>query len=258
MGNPSGGQVIVPLGYPTSLIYVDESGSRASASNFFVIAALKVRQQGKLARAVLNVRERNQFFGEFKFSAITRGALPAYYDLVDCLEDSELRIAACVADRRVFDPFRGKQPVWRVHAEVTTQLLVGCINKRELVTALLDVISVPTGSSLEDTVRQRVNRRLGSTVVVSAACLDSKSSDGLQLADLIAGAIAFERRRTTGESGNPNSSKAKVAKRLCAALGSDLTDGKGRRVNIATYNPSSSQTIVDLRTKTSSKKTSIR
>lgn len=31
--------VDVPLGYPTSVIYLDESGARASGNNFFVVAA---------------------------------------------------------------------------------------------------------------------------------------------------------------------------------------------------------------------------
>ncbi len=229
-------EVKIPLGYPASIIYLDESGSKASASRFFVISAVKVRQHGRLFRAIRAVRDRNDFKGEFHFSQITRGTLCAYYDLVDEIEASDAHIAACVVNRDVFDPFKGRRPMWRVHAEVAAQLLVGCINRREIVTVLLDGISTPQGVSLEDAVQGRVNKRLGSTAVVNAACLDSRSSDGLQVADLVAGAIAFERRRLIGESGNPNSNKAKVTSRLKAALGGvDFTDGRTPRVNIATY-----------------------
>ncbi|MBV8219328.1 MAG: DUF3800 domain-containing protein, partial [Solirubrobacterales bacterium] len=215
----------------------DESGSKASASRFFVVAAVKLRDPGKLAREIVSVRDRCDFKrSEFRFSEITRGTLPAYYELVDKLEASNAHIAACVVNKELYDAFKDKRPAWQVHAEVITQLLVGCINQRELVSVLLDGISTPVGVSMADTVRHKVNRKFKNTSIVSAACLDSRSCDGLQVADLVAGAIAFERRRLAGESGNENSNKAKVANRLKAALGGvDFTDQRVGRVNIATY-----------------------
>jgi hypothetical protein len=92
--------------------------------------------------------------------------------------------------------------------------------------------------AFEDVVRGMVNTRLGSTRLTTAACLDSESSDGLQVADLVASAIAFERRRLAGESGAPNSVKARVVNRLKEAFGGvDLTDGRTDRVNIQTWTP---------------------
>lgn len=228
--------VEVPLGYPTSTIYIDESGSKASAGRFFVVAAVKVREHGQFARAAQDVRDKTGFRGEFKFSDITHGALPAYYALADVLEETSVHVAACIVDRQVHDPFTKDRPLWQVHADVTSQLLVGCLNKRELASVLLDSLSTPRGIALEDEVRRRVNHRLGSTVVVTAACLNSRSSDGLQVADLVASAIGFERRRLAGTAGKPNSNKGKVANRLKAALGGvELVDGRCSRVNIATY-----------------------
>ena len=55
--------IAVPLGYPTSLIYLDESGARASGSAFFV-----VRRHGPFARSIKDVRDRHEFRGEFKFN----------------------------------------------------------------------------------------------------------------------------------------------------------------------------------------------
>lgn len=93
----------------------------------------------------------------------------------------------------VYNPFRERElrhrAVWEVHAEVISQLLVGCVNRRELVGVLLDGISTPPGCSLDDTVRTMTNRRLKATAIVSAACLDSRSNDLLQVADLAAGSI---------------------------------------------------------------------
>jgi hypothetical protein len=100
----------------------------------------------------------------------------------------------------------------------------------------MDGISTPPGCSLEDTVRNMTNRRLRATAVVTAAAVDSRTSDLVQVADLAASSILFERRRQAGLSGNPNSHKAKVAARLGAAIGSPgLLDGRVGRANIATY-----------------------
>lgn len=233
---PSKHAVTVPLQYPTSLIFVDESGAKASGNRFFVVGAVKLRQPGQFARTLRDIRDRHGFHGELKFAEITRGTLPTYYEVIDRLHESDAHLAACVIDGRVYDPFKGGRPAWRVHAEVAAQLLVGCVNQHELVGVLLDGISTPRGYSLEDTVRGMVNRRLRATSIVSAACLDSRSNDTLQVADLVAGAIAFERRRAAGVSGKPNSHKAKVAARLGAAFGHmELADGRNERVNIATY-----------------------
>lgn len=130
----------------------------------------------------------------------------------------------------MYNPFRPRRAVWQVHAEVTSQLLVGCINRRELVGVHLDAITTPPGCSLEDEVRRMTNRRLRATSVVSSVCLDSKSTDLLQMADLVAGAIFHERRRAaTGET-SPRSNKGKVALRLAAAFNRPgLADGRDAR-----------------------------
>lgn len=232
----AGDTVNVPLGYPTSLIYLDESGSKSTASRTFVVGAVKLREPGRLARAIRDVRDRYGFYGELKFSEATKSSVPIYYDLIDRLHESDAHLAACVVDGDVYNPFKG-QPTWLAHAEVATQLLIGCINRRELTSVLLDGISTPRQCSLEDTVRSRVNKRLRATSVVAAACLDSRTNDTLQLADLVASAVFFE-RRTRGAAGaaSPHSPKAKIASRLGAVFECPgFQDARSERVNIATY-----------------------
>lgn len=227
--------VSVPPRYPTAAVFIDESGSRASGNEFFVVAALKVRQPGKLARAIQDVRDRTGFTGEFKFAEINRNSVPVYGELIRVLEESDATLAACVVSGDVCNPFQGRNDVWRVHAEITAQLLVGCINRRELVGVHMDAITTPLECSLEDTVRSLTNARLKSTSVISSVCLDSRSNDLLQVADMIAGAIRHERRLTVIPS-STRSHKGKVALRLATAFDRPaLVDGKDSRLNIATY-----------------------
>ncbi len=162
--------------------------------------------------------------------------MPVYLDVIDRLAESDAHFAACVAAGGRASPFRPGTSMWRAHAAVAAQLLVGCINRRELVAVLMDVVSTPRGHALDDTVRRTVNRRLGRLAVVSAICLDSRSTDLLQVADLVAGAVLFEGRSTAGIPARPGSPKAHVAAYLGTRFGAPgLVDGGTSRVNIATF-----------------------
>lgn len=232
----------VPLDCQTSHIYIDESGV-ASHDRFFVVGALKVRRHGKLMRAVRDVRDKAQFTDEFRFNRAKLGNLSAYYGALDLLENADIVFAACVVDREYFNPFKASVPHWKVHVDVTTQLLHGCINKGELVAVTMDMISSPPSVAVEDIVRGRVNKRLKGTSVVTAALQDSRAADGLQLVDLLAGAVSWERRFQAGISGTANSHKAKVVARTKAVLGTDLSDCRGRRFNITTYRKKAAGTL---------------
>lgn len=223
----------VPLQYPTSTIYTDDSGVKAGGSRLLVIGGIKVRRHGELLRSIRHVRDKADFKREFKFTGINRGSLSAYFALIEELEKSDAHIVATATNR---PPGRGSAD-WRFHAEVTTRLLRGAVNRHELVSVLMDHVSTPRNVAFEDVVRGKVNKRLGSTRVVSAACLDSQCSDGLQVADLVASAIAFERRRLSGESGSATSNKARVVNRFKDAFGIDFADCRTDRVNIQTWTP---------------------
>jgi hypothetical protein len=228
--------VYVPLGYPTALIYIDESAVKASSGRYFVVGAVKVRKAGQLMRSVRDLRDKYDFHDEFKFSRISRGKFPVFCELIDLLERSDAHIAASVVDRtNDMDPFRADSPDWVVHARIMSKLLTGIINKRELVSALIDNISTPRECALDDTVRAMVNHRLGATRLVTAACADSTCSDGLQLADLVAGAVAHQ-RGVANATASPSSHKGKIAARLATAfdVADFAADVRNGRVNVAT------------------------
>lgn len=226
--------VDVPLNYPCTTVFLDESGVKAK--DRFTVGGFKARRIGELARAVRHVRDKHGFYDEFKFNTLNDGSRDLAYALIDVLGESDAQLIGCVVDPAITDPFEDVEHRWLAHAEVTAQLIIGSTNRRELVSALLDTIGTPRGCSLEDHVRARVNRRFGATSLVSAVCLDSKTNDLLQLADLVASAVSFERRRQHEGIGSPNSAKGMVAARLGAAFGNQgLTDGRSRRYNIATY-----------------------
>lgn len=234
--------VHVPPDYPTALIFVDESAAKASAGRYFVVGAVKVRRPGQLLRGVREIRDRHDFREEFKFSKISRGKLPVFCELIDLLEQSDAHIAACVIDRTIGDsPFTKGTPQWLAHAKITAKLLVGIINRRELVSLLIDEISTPRGCAFDDAVRGMVNKRIGATAVVTAACVDSACNDGVQLADLVAGAVAHQRGQGN-RTAKPSSNKGKIAARLATAFQvNDFSDTRHGRVNVATLGVSSAR-----------------
>lgn len=227
--------VHVPPKYPTAMIFVDESAVKVSAGRFFVVGAVKVRKVGQLLRTVQDIRDRYGYNEEFKFSKITRARHPMFCELVDLLERSDAHIAACIVDRtRGTDPFATSDPQWVAHARITAKLLVAIINKRELAAALLDKVTTPKGRAFDDTVRDMVNTRMRATSLVTATCADSACNDGLQLADLVAGAVAHQCGQSASTA-RPSSHKGKVTGRLAAAYGvPNLCDVRTDRVNIAT------------------------
>jgi hypothetical protein len=116
-----------------------------------------------------------------------------------------------------------------------SELFAGMINRRELVSALIDEVSTPRDCALDDTVREKVNKRLGATGLVTAACIDSTCNDGVQLADPVAGAVAH-RRGSANLTASPSSHKGKIAARPAAAfdVASFAGDVRNGRVNVAT------------------------
>lgn len=228
---PSGG---IPAAERCAYIYTDDSGVKPPpdvARHILVIGGIKTRKNGELMRAVRHIRDLDRFEREFKFRTINKGSASAYYAMIDALEKSDAMLIGTVA-------INPDKLDWRHHARLTSGLVHGNVNRNEVVTLLMDAVSTPRGVAFEDIVRGRVNSKLGSQRVTGAVTLDSRTCDGLQIADLVAGAIAFDRRRRLGGDGRVDSLKGRVVERLKAAFGVDTFDDvRTDRVNVQTWHP---------------------
>lgn len=149
---------------------------------------------------------------------------------------SSIRIGASVYDS-VYG-FEPNAPTWRVQAKMSAKFVVANTNRDgEAINVALDLVQSPRGVSVSETMRGMIRTRLRSRCMVEAYDLDSKSADGLQVADLVASAIAYERRH--GQ--NRYSQKAKVAARLRRALDLDsFEDVRKGKVSILTMKNSPS------------------
>lgn len=231
--------VTVPIGHPTSTIFMDESGSRGSGDKFFVMGALKTRTPGKLAREVRNLRENRGFTEEFHFTKMTKGSMDIYMELVDIIVKSDARIGAIVVNKDSYDPFPN-QTAHAAHAQVSIEAVKLLLNPGELVTVLMDHITTPRDVFLDENVKSQLNEHFESTSVVSSLCLDSRTSDCVQLADLVASAIAYDVKarltpRRKGDGGPSGGPKEDVSRRLFSGLEiKNSRDIQKRRATIKT------------------------
>jgi hypothetical protein len=141
---------------------------------------------------------------------MTRDTLPVYREVVDVIASSSASFSCFIADRSVADPVVRFGSPWLAYEKLATQLLIGSVPPRELVTVIADNYSTPDDVVFEQDVRAEVNRRLGGLVVTSVCRMDSKAADPLKLVDLMTAAIAFEFRQSASLAGR-HSSKAELA-----------------------------------------------
>ncbi|MEJ7786898.1 MAG: DUF3800 domain-containing protein [Solirubrobacteraceae bacterium] len=187
----------------TSVIFLDETGT-ISRGRFFGVGCLKLDEPSILLRQVQKLRDTRSFHiahgNELHFADVTRGTLPVYKEAVDLVAASGACFSCFIADRTINDPVARFGSPWRAYEKLAAQLLIGSIRQREIVTVLADNYSTPEKVHFEVDVRDEVNQRLGGRLAISSVFrLDSKSTDGLQLVDILLGAVTYEYRMRAGE-----------------------------------------------------------
>ena len=220
----------------TAVAFLDESGIIAQ-DRFFAVGCLILPEAHHVLRRFQKLRDRRHWYGEVKWVDLTMTSLPLYKDLIDAVAASNARFSCFVADRDVDDPVaRFSGDPWLAYEKLATQLLVGSRRPFELLSVIADNYSTPDRVVFEEDVRQQVNARLSCLAAATVCRLDSKSCDGLQLVDVLTGAVAFEYRQRAGLAGT-RGAKSQAASHLRAAFGVSTTLGGCRRdkINVAVY-----------------------
>ncbi|MGC1237323.1 MAG: DUF3800 domain-containing protein [Acidimicrobiales bacterium] len=205
--------------HPTSTAFLDESGI-ISADRFFSVGLVKTRQAPKLLRAIQKLRDTNHWYQEIKWTSIKANSVASYKNVIDiCFSDPELIEFWCfVADRDKADPIERFGSQWDAYGKLAEQLTVASLHPDELIAIMADNYSTPDHILFEEDLKSAVNRRLKRLAAVSVVRLDSRSSDGLQVADLLTSGITFEFRQDANLA-SANSPKAEVAQYLRNAIG---------------------------------------
>ena len=230
--------VSLKRGHPVATAFLDESGI-ISADRFFSIGMVKSAKAPKLLRSIQKLRDQMHWYDEIKWYDITKDSIATYKQIIDvCFSDPTLLEFYCfVADRSVADPITRFGSQWDAYGKLAEQLVVASAHPDELMAIMADNYSTPDHILFEEDLRAAVNRRLGRLAAVSVVRLDSRSSDGLQIADLLTSAVTFEFRQNAGLA-SAKSPKGQVATYVRKSLGcrSALTGWRNSRHNTAIYN----------------------
>jgi hypothetical protein len=134
------------------------------------------------------------------------------------------------------DPVERFGTPWTAYGKLAEQLIIGSLRSDELITVLGDDYSTPDRVLFEEDLERNVNRRLERLSVVSAGRLDSRSSDGIQAADLFTGATAFEFLAEAGLA-SPETPRGELAAYVRRKLGAEscLTCWRNHRHSVAIY-----------------------
>jgi hypothetical protein len=219
----------LPATTATGVVFLDETGT-IDRGRFFGVGCLKLDEPSVLLRQVQALRDRRNFHiahgNELHFADVTRGTLPIYKEAIDLVAASGASFSCFIADRTANDPVARFGSSWKAYEKLATQLLLGTISPREILTVLADNYSTPQTVQFEIDVKNAVNRRLHGRLAVSSVFrLDSKSTDGLQLVDILLGAVAFEYKLNTGKC-TPGSVKDQLRQHVLS------------RYSVASFKPS--------------------
>lgn len=231
----TGPMIGLPVGHPTAVAFLDETGS-ISHDRFFAVGCLILPEPSVVLRAIQKLRDVHHWYEEMKWVEVTETSYPLYRDVLELVCAADTRFSCFVADRASADPVARFGDAWLAYEKLAAQLLIGAARPGELVSVLADNYSTPDGVVFEVDVRREVNERLGKLVLVSVCRLDSRSCDGLQLVDILTGAVTFEYRQLAGLAGT-RSAKAKLAADLRRFLGVPSVVGrvKNAKLNVAVY-----------------------
>lgn len=222
--------------HPVATAFLDETGA-ISKDRFFAIGLLKATEPSRVLRRIQKLRDRHHWYQEIKYFDVTRASLPFYQSVVEeCLQHRDVEFFCFVADRSQHDPVARFGSQWDAYLKLAEQLVTAVMHPDELLTVLADNYSTPDSVLFEEDLRESVNRRLNRLAVVSVCRLDSRSSDGLQLADLLTSATAFEFRADAGLS-KPSSPKGLLAQhvRQCLGATSFLGGWRNARHSVQVY-----------------------
>lgn len=213
----------LPVDHPTSVVYLDETGG-ISNERFFGLGCLKLGDASALLRAMQKLRNVEEFHEELKWATLDKAELveraPGFarkaIDLV--LGSGEAFFSCLIADSQTINVVARYGSPWKAYEQLAADLLVELIDEEEIVTVLADDYSTPDDVFFEDDVRSKVNAQKGRLAAGTVSRLDSKAADGLQLVDLLLGAVAFDFRQGAAQ-GNLTGEKAEISDYLRDRLG---------------------------------------
>lgn len=207
-----------PPGHPTLQVYVDESGV-GNQSRFLAVGALIFRRDhGLVTNQLATLRDRADWRKEAHFVDINRTTAHLYREAINILASSDGRFVCTVIDKDSWNPLNSRREVWKTHAQLTIQLLNAVIGKGSpILSVVVDHFTTPAAVNYEGYLATSINRTQGYLAVAGVNRMDSRACIGLQMADILTGAVGHQYRQGHDPTARAASPKGQVAAHVAQA-----------------------------------------
>jgi hypothetical protein len=227
----------LPEDHPTATIYLDESGV-IKADRFFGIGCLRVAAESRLTRSLHRHRQVLEYREELHWSRFGKAiAGDAAFELAtlaldEFFELDDVTFCCTLFDRQDRDVTRSYKNAWKAYEGLSCLALKMAIGRREVVSVLADHLDTPAHVRFENDVRDGVNGEIGRLAITGVTRVHSHAADGLQLADLLLGAVMFDfRQGATRGALDESSQKGKLSAYLLDRCGIHSFRPAGKEVS---------------------------
>jgi Protein of unknown function (DUF3800) len=202
--------------HPTAWVFLDETGvvHQRTTSQFFGIGILKLTDPAPLLGAIQRLRDHYEFRGELHWANFDK-AQSRYHDehvrmaqdVMDLVFESDDTHFCChIADRQHGDltaKFKGHaHSAERAYEDLASKVLREVILGDEIVSIIADRRSASREVNFEAELARSVNQAKDRLAVANVCRVDSRSTDALQVVDLLLGAATLDLRQGQTESGS--------------------------------------------------------
>lgn len=199
----------------TSFCFLDETGLiHKEKDKFFAIGIVKTREPEKIYNKIRKIRQRNKYKEEIKWAKLNKKfRFRIARKIFNIFLTENIKFECIILDKNKMD-FEGyfDNDLYKAYRSFSIFLLRKIIGKnpKDIFVLLADDYFAPDGVNLEVTIKKFINNHYGKFVIAGVCQIDSKSSDMIQLTDLILGAIVYDLKKHKNLLGRrPNEYKRK-------------------------------------------------
>ena len=184
----------------TCFCFLDETGLiHHKRDKFFALGILKCNNPEKLYNRIRKIRQKYNYNEELKWADLSRKIrFDVAREVFNVFLEEHTEFNSIILNKDELD-FKKHynddlNKVYRNFSIALLKLIIGK-NPRELLIILADDYFTPDGTDLETTIKKFTNDHYKKFVIAGVCQIDSKSSNLLQLADLILGAVMYDLKR---------------------------------------------------------------
>jgi len=198
----------------TCFCFLDETGLLYSnRDKFFAISLIKCQRPQKLYRRLRKIRDIYNYREELKWFNLNRRIrfdVARNFFNAFLAEDAKFNCIILDKDKLDFEK-HFQNNLYKVYRNFSIVLLKLIFTKEpeEIAIVLADDYFSPEGEDFEDSIRGIINHHYQKFVIAGICQINSKSSDILQLTDLILGAMLYDLKKQSGLIQTQNAYKRK-------------------------------------------------